>query len=48
MKLLHGIFLGMGLLILVYLGVRNKDGVVAIFNSTGQNTIGITKALQGR
>jgi hypothetical protein len=48
MKLLHGVFLGMALLILVYLGVKNAPGVVAIFNSTGSNTVNITKSLQGR
>lgn len=48
MTLLHGVLVGMGLLILVYLGLKNAPGVVSIFNSTGTNTVNITKTLQGR
>lgn len=48
MKLIHGIALGMGLLILTYLGVKNAGGVATIFNSGGPQIINGVKALQGR
>lgn len=48
MDLVHGIAVGMFALILVYLGVKNQKGVVAIFNATGQNVSSITRTLQGR
>jgi hypothetical protein len=48
MKLLHAVFLGFGLLILVYLGLANSSGVVSIFNATGTQTVAATKTLQGR
>ncbi len=48
MSLLHGVFFGMGMLILVYLGVKNSSGVVAIFNSAGTQASAVSKTLQGR
>ena len=48
MNLLHAVLLGMGLLILVYLGVKNAQGVVQIFNAGSTGTVNITKSLQGR
>jgi hypothetical protein len=48
MTLLHALGVGFFILILVYLGVKNANGVVAIFNAGGQNTNQIVKSLQGR
>lgn len=48
MSLVHGLLFGMGMLILVYLGVKNADGVTAVFNATGSNTNNIVRTLQGR
>lgn len=48
MSLLHGIAFGMGMLILVYLGVKNANGVASIFNAGGSQTSNVIKALQGR
>jgi hypothetical protein len=48
MSLLHGLLLGMALLILVYLGVKNAGGVAQIFNSGGPQVNNTIKTLQGR
>lgn len=48
MNLLQVVLTGMGLLILVYLGVKNAPGVVSIFNATGTQASNVTKTLQGR
>lgn len=48
MTVIHAFMVGCFFLILVYLGVKNKDGVVAIFNSGGTQTNNIIKSLQGR
>lgn len=42
------IFSGMGLLILVFLVVKNWQGSVGVISSLGNVTIGGVKALQGR
>jgi hypothetical protein len=48
MSLLHGLLMGMALLILVYLGVRNSAGVAAIFNAGGAQVNNGLRALQAR
>lgn len=48
MNLLHGVLVGMGLLILVYLGLKNANGVSQIFNSGGPQVVSGIKSLQGR
>lgn len=48
MTLLHALLVGMGLLILVYLGVKNAGGVAQIFNAGGPQVINGIKTLQGR
>lgn len=48
MQLMHALFFGIFVLILVYLGVKNANGVVSIFNATGSNGNTVIKTLQGR
>lgn len=48
MSLLHGLLVGMGALILVYLGVKNAGGVAQIFNAGGPQINNTVKTLQGR
>jgi uncharacterized membrane protein YuzA (DUF378 family) len=48
MKLIHGILIGIGGLILVYLGVNNPNGVATIFGAAGSQTNTLVKTLQGR
>ncbi len=47
MKVIQGLLLGIGLLILVYLGVKNSPAVVSIFNATGKQSVSLIKQLQG-
>lgn len=48
MKLVHFIFFMFFVSIILYLGLKNSDGVVAIMKQGGPTTVDITKALQGR
>ena len=48
MTLLHAIGTGFFFLILTYLALKNADGVSTVFKSGGEQTVNITKALQGR
>ena len=48
MTLLHGVLFGIGMLILVYLGVKNAGAVASIFNATGTNSNTLITTLQGR
>lgn len=48
MNLLQTVLTGMGVLILVYLGVKNAPGVATVFNSGGTQAGHIIKDLQGR
>lgn len=48
MSLLHSVFFGIFVLILVYLGVNNANGVYSIFSVTGNQSNQIIKTLQGR
>ena len=48
MQLVHAIAFGMFILILIYLGLMNSNGVVAIFTSGGGQINTLTKTLQGR
>lgn len=48
MKLLHGIAIGTGALILAYLGFKNPSAVASIFKSGGEQYVAGVKALQGR
>lgn len=48
MKLLHSLFLGMGVLIGIYLGVKNAPGVASIFNAGSGGGVNLVKSLQGR
>ncbi len=48
MSVIHGIFFGIGMLILTYLVVKNADGVASIFSSGGPQLGNTIKALQGR
>ena len=46
MTVVHGLLVGIGVLILVYLGVKNSSSVVNIFNATGTQGTKIIKQLQ--
>lgn len=48
MNLLHSVLFGIGMLILLYLAVKNADGVAKIFNATGTQGGNVIKSLQGR
>lgn len=48
MNLVHSLMFGMGMLILLYLAVKNADGVAKIFNAGGPQVINTVKSLQGR
>jgi len=48
MTLIHAILVGLGLLIALYLGVKNANGVGSVFSSGGSALVNETKALQGR
>jgi hypothetical protein len=45
---IFGIFAGMGLLIAIYLFVKNPNGTTGLINSLGSNTVKGIAALQGR
>lgn len=44
----HMFMFGAGMLILLYLALKNADGVAKIFNATGTQSNSIIKSLQGR
>ncbi len=48
MKTAHAVGLGVFILILTYLGLKNADGVGAVLVGTKVLSIDETKALQGR
>jgi hypothetical protein len=48
MKLIHGIFFGMAVLIGMYLGVKNADGIAKIFSAGGPQVNNTIRSLQGR
>ena len=48
MSLLHFIIFLFFTSIILYLGLKKSDGVVAIMKQGGPTTVDITKALQGR
>lgn len=48
MSLVHSVLFGIGMLILIYLGVKNADGVAKIFTAGGTQGTGVIKSLQGR
>lgn len=48
MTLLHALFFGMFVLILIYLGVKNASGATSILTATGGQVNTLTKTLQGR
>ena len=48
MDLVHSLFFGIFLLILIYLGVKNANGVASIFSSAGTQSNTLIKTLQGR
>lgn len=48
MNLVHSVLFGIGMLILIYLGVKNSDGVAKVFTAGGTQGTNAIKALQGR
>lgn len=48
MQLVHGIFYGIGLLILAYLAFKNAGGVSQIIGSSAGGIVNVSKTLQGR
>ncbi len=48
MQLMHGVFFGIGMLILAYLAFKNAGGVASIFNAGASGISNVSKTLQGR
>lgn len=46
MNVVKGLLVGIGTLILVYLGVKNAPAVVSIFNATGKQSVSLINQLQ--
>ncbi len=48
MKLIHAVLFGLGMLILVYLGVKNASGATSILSAGFNGTNTLVTTLQGR
>lgn len=48
MTLAHGIFFGIGMLILAYLAFKNAGGVAQIVGASSTGISNVSKTLQGR
>jgi hypothetical protein len=48
MKTIHAVLFGIGMLILVYLGVKNAPGVTSILSTGFSGTNTLVTTLQGR
>jgi hypothetical protein len=48
MTIIHGVFFGIGMLILAYLAFKNAGGVAQIVGASSTGISNVSKTLQGR